>query len=150
MGQTDIESLCSKFKSQLDCAFDVYTEIRNDDTFVISPDRLKVVVEMLNEHFDGVHLSTITAQQREAQVDVIEVMYNFYQGVGFSLMISLPTKAPEVTSIVSIIPGADFYEREVAEMFGVKFTGRSETPPLLLPDDWDQGPPFIRNEVNND
>jgi NADH:ubiquinone oxidoreductase subunit C len=31
-------------------------------------------------------------------------------------------------------------------MFGIRFSGREDTPPLLLPDDWDGGPPFIRKE----
>jgi Ni,Fe-hydrogenase III component G len=28
-------------------------------------------------------------------------------------------------------------------MFGISFVGRIETRPLLLPDDWDLGPPML-------
>ncbi|MEA3327981.1 MAG: NADH-quinone oxidoreductase subunit C [Chloroflexota bacterium] len=150
MGKVNIDSLRSLIESQTGCTCDVYPEIGNDDTLIIPPERLQGVVALLNDYFEGIHLSTITAQQRETRGNAIEVIYHFYQDSGFSLMITLPEQSPELASVVSIIPGADFYEREVAEMFGVKFTGRDETPPLLLPEDWDQGPPFIRKEDNDE
>ena len=146
MMQPDIQTLYSKITSQVNGACDFYTEIRNDETLVISREHLNDVVQLINDHFSGVHLSTITAQKRKKKDDSVELLYHFYQGFGFSLLVSLPEQEPEVGSIVSIIPGADFYEREVAEMFDVVFSGRTDTRRLLLPDDWDQGPPFMRKE----
>ncbi len=35
-------------------------------------------------------------------------------------------------------------------MFGIQFIGREDMPPLLLPDVWDQGPPFIIKEVKDE
>jgi len=149
MDEMMVETLCLKLESQLDCACEYYTGIQNDTTLVIPPDRIADVIMLLDEDMNGIHLSTITAQQRENHPDEIEVMYHFYLKFGFSLLTSIPCKDPKLPSIVSIIPGADFYEREVAEMFGVEFIGRSETPRLLLPEDWDQGPPFVKNEVKD-
>ena len=124
-----------------------YDAIENDNALIIPSESLKDIVAMLDEILDGVHLTTITAQQRAGQLEWIELMYHFFQDFAFTLIVRLPAESPDIASIISILPGADFYEREVAEMFGVKFTGRSETPPMLLPDDWDQGPPFIQKEV---
>lgn len=149
MERIDIQSVLAKIQTEIGCACEVYEGIGNDHTICIPPDKLRAVIDVLNDHFDCYHLSGITAQQRADQTDQIEVIYNFWKGVGISLLMKLPVKSPELQSIISFLPGADFYEREVAEMFGVAFTGRTETPPLLLPDDWDQGPPFIRNEVND-
>jgi len=146
----NIETVIDQVESQTGVRCEVYSKIGNDDTLVIPADQLRTVVDVLLDSIDGVQLSTITAQQRADQLDVIEVMVHFWRGSGLSLMMTLPGKSPQVESLVSIIPGADFYEREVAEMFGVKFTGREETPPLLLPDSWDQGPPFIHKELNNE
>lgn len=150
MNKTLVETLCQKIQSQLECACEYYPDIQNDTTLAIPPDRIADVIKLIEEDKNDIHLSTITAQQRENHPDEIEVMYHFYLKVGFSLLTSIPCKDPQLPSIVSIIPGADFYEREVAEMFGVKFIGRSETPRLLLPEDWDQGPPFVKNEVKDD
>ena len=127
-----------------------YEEIENDVTFEVAADQLPAIVKMLADAFDCRHLSAITAQQREGQADDIEVMYHFWQGTGFSFMMRLPADSPELPSIISILAGADYYEREAAEMFGITFTGRQETPHLLLPDDWEEGPPFIRNEAQDE
>lgn len=150
MNKSLVETLCQKIQSQFECACEYYPDIQNDTTLAIPPDRIADVIKLLEEDKNDIHLSTITAQQREKHPDEIEVMYHFYLKVGFSLLTSILCKDPQLPSIVSIIPGADFYEREVAEMFGVKFIGRSETPRLLLPEDWDQGPPFLQNEVKDD
>jgi len=150
MDRIDIETILNKIQLQTGCVCETYAHIENDDTIRIPADQLQAVIGVLMGDFDYYHLSAITAQQREDQTDELEVMYHFWKDTGLSLIMTLPAKLPQLTSIISIIPGADFYEREVAEMFGVTFTGRAETPPLLLPDDWDQGPPFIRDEVNNE
>ena len=146
MNKSLVETLCQKIQSQLECTCEYYPDIQNDTTLAIPPDRIADVIKLLEEDMNDIHLSTITAQQRENHPDEIEVMYHFYLKFGFSLLTLIPCKDPQLPSIVPIIPGADFYEREVAEMFGVEFIGRSETPPLLLPEDWDQGPPFLLNE----
>ena len=40
--------------------------------------------------------------------------------------------APAIPSIASIFRGAEWHERETAEMFGIEFLGRDSTEPLLL------------------
>ncbi len=146
MTEINLDHLCNFLSSSLGCACKVFDEIMNDKTLVIDAGSLKAAVVLLECEFDNLHLSAITAQQREPKADEIEVIYHFYVGEGFSLLTSLIGEEHVLPSIVSIIPGADFYEREIAEMFGVTFSGRTQTPPLLLPEDWDQGPPFIRKE----
>lgn len=128
---------------------EAYSGIKNDQAYVILPGQILAITQLLVEEFDCAHLSGITAQQREGQRDVIEVLYHFWKGIGFSFLMKVPAGSPELPSITEILPGADFYEREVAEMFGIIFSGREETPPLLLPDDWSAGPPFIRREEND-
>lgn len=43
----------------------------------------------------------------------------------------LSTASDIVDSIIDIIPQASWYEREIAEMFGTRFTGHDTTPLLL-------------------
>jgi NADH-quinone oxidoreductase subunit C len=43
---------------------------------------------------------------------------------------------PQVDSIVEIWPAADFYEREVWDLFGIRFAGHPNLRRILLPDDW--------------
>lgn len=149
MTPSNIENILTKIKEDAGLKPELYPEIKGDTTICISSESLKSVVEVLLENFDYCHLSAITAQKREDKNHKIEVFYNFWVGQSLSLMLKLSAKQMKLSSIISMIPGADFYEREAAEMFGIEFTGRVETPHLLLPDDWDQGPPFVSDEVKN-
>jgi NADH-quinone oxidoreductase subunit C len=47
---------------------------------------------------------------------------------------------PVLPSAVSVYRGANWHERETAEMFGVSFTGHPNLIPLLLPDGFDGHP----------
>ena len=152
----NLETLIEKVTAETGCECEAYPNITHDETILIPPEQLQAVIAVLREHFDIYHLSTITAQERESQPGepepsrLIELIYHFWHGKGISLLVRLPFKAPKIDSITALIPGADFYEREVAEMYGVTFTGRAETPRLLLPDEWDKGPPFIRSEETDE
>lgn len=45
-----------------------------------------------------------------------------------------------VPSIVEIFPGANWYEREIFDLFGVHFDGHPNMDRLMMPDDWDGHP----------
>lgn len=43
---------------------------------------------------------------------------------------------PSIESITSIWPGANYYEREIFDLFGVRFEGHPNLRRILMPDDW--------------
>lgn len=51
-----------------------------------------------------------------------------------------------VPSIASIYQGAEWHERESADFLGLKFIGNPNLVPLLLPPDFPDCPPLIREE----
>lgn len=144
------EALLAAIEDATGCTCEAYDGITDEVAVRIPADQLHAVIGLLRDQFECTHLSAITAQQRESRPGEIELIYHFWQQTGISVMLTTPRDSPQVASVISLIPGADFYEREVAEMFGIIFTGREETRNLLLPDEWNQGPPFIRNEEANE
>ncbi|MCD4674159.1 MAG: NADH-quinone oxidoreductase subunit C [Anaerolineaceae bacterium] len=100
----------------------------------IKPTTLRNLVAWLLEHSGFHHLSTITGLDNGQQ---IELFYHFWNGQGLSLHTELSYEFPFMDTITDLIPGASFYEREVFEMLGVRFSDSQQNQPLLLPDDWD-------------
>ncbi len=63
------------------------------------------------------------------------------------LKVSLPEARPTVKSICDIWPSANWYEREVYDMFGIHFDGHPDLRRLLMPHDW-QGHPLRKDHVD--
>jgi NADH:ubiquinone oxidoreductase subunit C len=73
----------------------------------------------------------------------IEILYHFAHdpsGIVISLKVLISDrKDPHIDTITTITRSAWWIEREIHELFGVKFDGNKDLRPLLLGDDWPKG-----------
>ncbi len=114
----------------------------NEAEITLSKQKLLLAVKTILK--SGIwHLSAITCQQLE---DEYILLYHFWKSSGLTLRIGLDEKNPQVDSICPLIPGAEYYEREAREMFGIEFLGLPNPIPLLLPDDWQGGYPMRKKD----
>ncbi|MDE1175415.1 MAG: NADH-quinone oxidoreductase subunit C [Edaphobacter sp.] len=60
------------------------------------------------------------------------------------LCVRLDSENASLDSIVSIWPSANFYEREVFDLFGVNFNGHPNLRRIMMPEDW-QGHPLRKD-----
>jgi NADH-quinone oxidoreductase subunit C len=56
------------------------------------------------------------------------------------LRVMLPAESPTVETVTSVWPGANFYEREVFDLFGIHFEGHPNLRRIMMPDDWNGHP----------
>jgi Ni,Fe-hydrogenase III component G len=54
---------------------------------------------------------------------------------------------PEIESITPLIPGAEWIEREMHDILGIKFRNHPNLRRLILSDDWPEGVYPLRKEV---
>lgn len=60
------------------------------------------------------------------------------------LQVRLSGQDPVVDSLVPVWPGANWLEREIFDLFGIRFNGHPDLRRILLPEDW-EGYPLRRD-----
>ena len=67
-----------------------------------------------------------------------------------TVKVKLGREKPEIDTIREHFPGADWYEREAWELFGIDIKGHPNLKTFLLPEDWKDGWPMRRDWEGND
>ena len=87
-----------------------------------------------------------------AGFEVVTHLYSTTHNHNVRLKVRLPRENPVCPTISDIFPGANWHEREAAEMFGIVFEGHPQPVKLLLPEPFEGHPlrkdfPLISREV---
>ncbi len=88
------------------------------------------------------YLKKITAVDYNTYLEVVYILYDLSTRKEEIVKVKLDTQNPEIDTIIHIFKAADWYEREMAEMFGIRIKGR-DAPRLLL-EEWNGVDPPLR------
>jgi NADH-quinone oxidoreductase subunit C len=111
VGRSSILESCALLRDNPDCPFNFLADVTCVDWFPQEP-RFHVVY----------HLLSIPKRER------------------VRLKVRLQSNSPVLDSVTSVWPAANFFEREVYDLFGVRFTGHPYLRRLLMPEDWEGYP----------
>jgi NADH-quinone oxidoreductase subunit C len=76
----------------------------------------------------------------EPRFEVIYHLLSIPKKERVRLKVRLESASPVVESVTSIWPGANYFEREVYDLFGVRFTGHPYLRRILMPEEWEGHP----------
>ena len=79
-------------------------------------------------------------RKKEPRFEVIVNLLSVSKNSRLIMNVPVPDEDLTIPSICDIYPGANFYEREVFDMFGIKFENHPELTRILMPDDWTGNP----------
>jgi NADH-quinone oxidoreductase subunit C len=88
-------------------------------------------------------LSSVTAVDRYPAEPRFEVVYHLHSvehNQRVRLKCAAPGADPVIESVTSVWRGANWYEREVFDLFGIHFLGHPNLTRIMLPDDWEGHP----------
>ena len=130
--------LVTKLKAQYGSGVREANTYQGQNYLVLEPSITSEVLQILRdeEQFDYcVDITAVHYPKREKQFDLVWILYSFphNQRLRVKTMIADGESFP---SSVSIWPTANWLEREVFDMFGIKFDGHPDLKRILLPDGW--------------
>jgi NADH-quinone oxidoreductase subunit C/D len=78
--------------------------------------------------------------ERQGDFTVVYHLFSFERNEYIRIKTSLDENALSVDTITDLWPAANWYEREVWDMFGIKFTGHPHLTRILMPRSWEGHP----------
>ena len=116
-----------------------------DATACIDSSRIVDVARLLRDDPDLAFemLTDLTAVDYLCEEPRVEVVYHFYsvaRNHRVRVKARVPEDAPELPSVVDLYASADWMEREVFDMYGVRFAGHPRLERILLYDGFEGHP----------
>jgi len=118
---------------------------RGELTLFIRPRSLLRLCEFLRDA-PGVSfkfLADLTAVDRypaEPRFEVVYHLLSLESGQRLRLKVRVAGDPPSLDSVVPVWPAANAYEREVYDLFGIRFEGHPDLRRILMPEDWEGYP----------
>jgi len=143
------KELADRFK---DAVVTVQPTIDLIPTLWVAKDRLAGVLRYLKEDaarpyrmlYDLTSIDERTRRHRQGQPDgdfaVVYHLLSFDRNEDLRIKVALQGESPTIQSITSLWPAADWYEREVWDMFGIRFEGHPHLRRILMPPTWEGYP----------
>jgi NADH-quinone oxidoreductase subunit C len=120
-------------------------EFRGELTLEIRPEHLQDVCAQLRDDpaFAFTFLSDVTGVDRYPAKPRFEINYHLLSIANsrrLRLKLRVPLANPVAPSVTSVWPTANWHEREIFDLFGVRFEGHPDLRRILLPDEWEGHP----------
>jgi NADH-quinone oxidoreductase subunit C len=78
--------------------------------------------------------------QEEPRFHVVYQLYSMRNNLLLRLRVPLNGSLPHVRTVEGIYPSANWFEREVWDLFGIRFDNHSDPRRIIMPADWDGHP----------
>ena len=146
-----LEKIKEKF---LDDVYEAY-DFKGDLVAVVNKEIITDVMQFLKSEpeLDFNVLIDLTAvdylwQRRNPRFDVVYHLFSLSKGHRLRVKAGLDEKSPVIDSITKLWPIADWFEREVWDMYGIKFKGHPNLKRILMYDAF-EGHPLRKDYPHN-
>jgi len=137
-GQELLNSLSKLFGAKLQNK----TEFRGETTYTIRPSDLREVAKFCRDELSFDYLIDITSIDNFGEEPRFEIVYELYSmtlAIHLRLKLRVSEEEGAVDTVSDIWPTANWHEREIYDMMGIKFNGHPDLRRILM---WDGYPYF--------
>jgi NADH-quinone oxidoreductase subunit C len=116
---------------------------RGEISLEIEPSRIVGVCRFLKEQRRFERLCGITAVDwypMEPRFEAVYQLHSISRNERIRLKCKLSGKNPEVDSVTSVWAGANWYEREAFDLFGIGFRNHPNLRRIMMPENWEGYP----------
>lgn len=128
----------TQLKARFPQGVEAFVEDVGEPWIRVSAGALVDVCRLLREahEFDFDFCMDITAVDFPDHMDSVYHIYSTTLGHRLVVKVTVPRDKPEVPTVESIWPAANWHERETYDLLGIIYTGHSDLRRILLPEDW--------------
>ncbi len=117
---------------------------RGDATVLVRPEFiLDALAAVKADPWRFEMLTDLTAWDRypaEPRFEVVYHLLSLSRRERLRLKTRVPSSDPVLPTAIPLFPGANWFERELWDLFGIRFTGHPDLTRILMPDDWEGHP----------
>ncbi len=142
---TVVDKAVAKLKRELGESFLSVEEFRGQTAVTLDREAIVNACQILRDDpdLDFNFLAALTAVDywpSEPRFKIVYQLYSLANKEFIGLRAQLSNESPEISTIESIYPNANWHEREVFDMFGVTFKNHSDQRRIIMPYDWEGHP----------
>lgn len=117
---------------------------RDQTILIIAPEHITAAAQALRDEFGFAMLSDLTAvdywPEGAPRFHVIYQIRDVQNNHLITLRVPVDGARPVLPTLEKIYPNANWHERELWDMFGLKFEGHSDLRRIIMPYDWEGHP----------
>jgi len=152
---TVVEKAVAKLQQELGESVLGVEEFRGQTSVTLDREAIVNACQMLRDdaELDFNFLAALTAVDywpSEPRFKIVYQLYSLANKEFIGLRAQLSNESPEISTIESIYPNANWHEREVFDMFGVTFKDHSDQRRIIMPKDYPLGYEEVQFTFNFD
>jgi NADH-quinone oxidoreductase subunit C len=116
---------------------------RGQASLEIDPPRIVVVCRFLRDQQQFDRLSGVTAVDwypTEPRFEIVYLVHSLQRSERLRLKCRVRSDRAEIDSVTGVWPGANWYEREVFDLFGIVFRNHPDLRRIMMPEGWEGHP----------
>jgi len=118
---------------------------RDETTIVLNRSAIREACAILRDDADLrfnflVDITCVDWYPNEPRFDVVYHLLSIPRHERLRLKVRLGSGDTSLESVTSVWPSANFFEREVYDLFGVRFSGHPNLRRIMMPEDWEGHP----------